>query len=43
MMSYDRRDRSSTVDADLGAELCELFHQHGAEDIAVLECGNLFD
>ncbi|HVY45547.1 MAG TPA: DUF362 domain-containing protein [Minicystis sp.] len=43
MMSYDRRDRSTTVDADLGAELCELFHQRGAADIAVLESRNLFD
>ncbi len=43
MMSYDKRDRTTTVDPELIADLCELLHERGATEIVVIETGNLFD
>jgi uncharacterized protein (DUF362 family) len=43
MMSYDHRDRTTTVDPDLVVALCHMLRARGAEDIVFLETGNLFD
>lgn len=43
MMSYDDRDRSTTVDPELANALFQLLRERGAEEIMFLETGNLFD
>ncbi len=42
-MSYDRRDRTTTVHPELIVRLCELLRARGAEDIVFLETSNFFD
>lgn len=43
MMSYDHRDRTTTVDPEVIVGLCEMLRARGVEDIVFLETGNLFD
>jgi uncharacterized protein (DUF362 family) len=43
MMSYDHRDRTTTVDPDLIVALTEMLRARGAEDVVFLETPNLFD
>lgn len=43
MMSYDARDRTTTVDPELLSALVGHLRRAGAKDISLLETGNLFD
>lgn len=43
MMSYDARDRTTTVDPELLRALVVRLRQAGAKEITVIETGNLFD
>ncbi|CAN5384741.1 hypothetical protein BH09MYX1_BH09MYX1_39870 [soil metagenome] len=43
MMSYDARDRTTTIDPALLEALVDSLRAAGAKEIALLETGNLFD
>ncbi len=43
MMSYDARDRTTTIDRELLAAVVGWLRELGARDVALLEMGNLFD
>jgi uncharacterized protein (DUF362 family) len=43
MLGYHRRDRSVITDPELVLELALFLREHGASDVAVVECANIYD
>lgn len=43
MLGYNRRDRSNIIDVELVDELARFLHDHGCDDVAVLEAPTVYD